>query len=49
MFCHPGDERADRQKPGSTRRHEELLFLTSEAFPRLCAGAGVRLVSFWEV
>lgn len=49
MFCHPGDARADADKPGSTRRHDELRFLTSDAFPRLCAAAGVRLVSFWEV
>jgi hypothetical protein len=49
MFCHPGDERADLDKPGSTRRYDELRFLTSDAFPRLCAAASVRLVSFWEV
>ena len=49
MFCHPGDERADLDKPGSTRRYEELQFLTSGLFPRLCTEAGVRLVSFWEV
>jgi hypothetical protein len=49
MFCHPGDERADLDKPGSTRRHDEYRFLTSDAFSRLCDEAHVRLVSFWEV
>ncbi len=49
MFCHPGDARADADKPGSARRHDELRFLTSGALPRLCALAGVRLASFWDV
>ncbi len=49
MFCHPGDERADLDKPGSTRRYDEYRFLTSDAFASLCAEARVRLVSFWEV
>lgn len=49
MFCHPGDKRSDVEKPSSARRHDEFLFLTSEAFPRLCSSAGVRLVSFWEL
>jgi predicted glycoside hydrolase/deacetylase ChbG (UPF0249 family) len=49
MFCHPGDERADREKPGSACRYDELRFLTSDDFPQLCRAAGVRLVSFWDV
>jgi predicted glycoside hydrolase/deacetylase ChbG (UPF0249 family) len=49
MFCHPGDERADRDKPGSACRYDELRFLTSDDFPRLCRAAGVRLVSFWDI
>lgn len=49
LFCHPGDARADADKPGSTRRYDELRFLTSGALSRACALARVRLVSFWDV
>lgn len=49
MFCHPGDARADADKPGSARRFDELRFLGSGALQRLCALADVRLASFWDV
>jgi len=49
MFCHPGTERADREKPGSCSRHDESRFLLSGEFRDLLREAEVDLVSWWEV
>jgi hypothetical protein len=49
MFCHPGTERADREKPGSCSRHEESRFLLSNEFRDLLRAAEIDLVSWWEV
>ncbi len=49
MFCHPGTERADREKPGSASRHAESRFLRSQEFRDLLRAAGVRLSTWWDV
>ena len=49
MFCHPGTEAADREKPGSCVRADESRFLRSAEFRDLLADAGVTLVTYWEV
>jgi hypothetical protein len=47
MVCHVGTELADREKPGSCVRHEELRFLKSDEFRTLLDEAGVELKTFW--
>jgi len=49
MFCHPGTPEADREKPGSCDRDAESVFLRSAEFAEVVRGAGVRLVTYWEV
>jgi predicted glycoside hydrolase/deacetylase ChbG (UPF0249 family) len=49
MFCHPGTELADHEKPGSTARHLESRFLRSREFRELLRAAGVRLATWWDV
>ena len=48
MVCHVGTEIADREKPGSCVRHEELQFLKSDEFRSLLDEAGVALKTFWD-
>jgi predicted glycoside hydrolase/deacetylase ChbG (UPF0249 family) len=49
IFCHPGTELADREKPGSCRRSEELDFLLSARMRELLAAGGAKLVNYWSV
>jgi predicted glycoside hydrolase/deacetylase ChbG (UPF0249 family) len=49
IFCHPGTELADQEKPGSCRRSAELEFLLSPAMRELLAVSGSRLVNYWSV
>ena len=49
IFCHPGTERADQEKPGSCKRSEELEFLLSPSMRALLAAADSRLVNYWSV
>lgn len=49
VFCHPGTELADQEKPGSCDRSEELEFLLSADLRRLLADSGARLVNYWSV
>ena len=49
MFCHPGTELADAEKPGSCARSEELEFLLSSDLRRLLAESGARLINYWSV
>lgn len=49
MFCHPGTERADREKPGSCSRHAESRFLRSDELGRLLRAAGVEPATWWDV
>lgn len=48
MVCHPGTPEADREKPGSCNRHDELQFLISTEFADLMNDAGVDLVTYWD-
>jgi len=48
MVCHVGTELADREKPGSCARHDELRFLDSEEFRSLLHESGVELRTFWD-
>jgi predicted glycoside hydrolase/deacetylase ChbG (UPF0249 family) len=48
MVCHVGTELADREKPGSCVRHEELRFLKSDEFRALLDEAGIELKTFWD-
>jgi predicted glycoside hydrolase/deacetylase ChbG (UPF0249 family) len=49
MFCHPGTERADVEKPGSCARYDELQFLLSPRFRALVERHGLQLVTYWDV
>jgi predicted glycoside hydrolase/deacetylase ChbG (UPF0249 family) len=49
MFCHPGTELADIEKPGSCERNAELRFLLSARFRSLIEALGVRLVTYWDI
>jgi predicted glycoside hydrolase/deacetylase ChbG (UPF0249 family) len=49
IFCHPGTELADQEKPGSCRRSAELEFLLSAPMRDLIASSGSRLVNYWSV
>jgi predicted glycoside hydrolase/deacetylase ChbG (UPF0249 family) len=49
VFCHPGTELADQQKPGSCNRSEELEFLLSARMRELLVAGGSRLVNYWSV
>lgn len=49
VFCHPGTELADVEKPGSCVRSAELEFLLSPAMQRLLDDTGSRLVNYWSV
>lgn len=49
MFCHPGTELADQEKPGSCVRSQELGFLLSARMRELLAASGSRLVNYWSV
>jgi predicted glycoside hydrolase/deacetylase ChbG (UPF0249 family) len=49
MFCHPGTELADQEKPGSCLRSQELGFLLSPRMRELLAASGSRLVNYWSV
>lgn len=49
IFCHPGTELADVEKPGSCARSEELEFLLSVDLRRLLTDSGARLVNYWSV
>jgi predicted glycoside hydrolase/deacetylase ChbG (UPF0249 family) len=49
IFCHPGTELADVEKPGSCARSQELSFLLSPRMRELLAASGSRLVNYWSV
>jgi predicted glycoside hydrolase/deacetylase ChbG (UPF0249 family) len=49
IFCHPGTELADQEKPGSCQRAEELEFLMSPRMRAVLADGGLRLVNYWSV
>jgi predicted glycoside hydrolase/deacetylase ChbG (UPF0249 family) len=49
IFCHPGTELADREKPGSCARSDELEFLLSPRMRQLLDAGGARLVNYWSV
>src|SRR5262245_16051457 len=49
VFCHPGTQRADLEKPGSCVRFEELTFLLSPHFQALLSANRARMVSYWDV
>jgi predicted glycoside hydrolase/deacetylase ChbG (UPF0249 family) len=49
VFCHPGTERADAEKPGSCDRSAELRFLLSERWRELVRLSGRKLVNYWQV
>jgi predicted glycoside hydrolase/deacetylase ChbG (UPF0249 family) len=49
IFCHPGTELADQEKPGSCVRSVELGFLLSARMRELLSGGGSRLVNYWSV
>jgi predicted glycoside hydrolase/deacetylase ChbG (UPF0249 family) len=49
IFCHPGTELADQEKPGSCVRSAELGFLLSTRMRELLAAGGSRLVNYWSV
>jgi len=49
IFCHPGTELADQEKPGSCDRSGELQFLLSADLRRLLADGGSRLVNYWSI
>jgi predicted glycoside hydrolase/deacetylase ChbG (UPF0249 family) len=49
IFCHPGTELADQEKPGSCHRSEELEFLLSPQMRGLIEAGESRLVSYWSV
>lgn len=49
VFCHPGTQRADLEKPGSCVRFEELTFLLSPRFQALLNANRARMVSYWDV
>jgi predicted glycoside hydrolase/deacetylase ChbG (UPF0249 family) len=49
IFCHPGTELADREKPGSCQRAAELEFLLSARMRELLSEEGLQLVNYWSV
>ncbi len=49
IFCHPGTELADQEKPGSCRRAAELEFLLSPPMREYLASEGTQLVNYWSV
>jgi predicted glycoside hydrolase/deacetylase ChbG (UPF0249 family) len=49
VFCHPGTQQADIEKPGSCARYEELTFLLSPRFQDLLNASRARTVSYWDV
>jgi predicted glycoside hydrolase/deacetylase ChbG (UPF0249 family) len=49
LFCHPGTELADAQKPGSCERNVELQFLLSAPFRALLEAHDLRLISYWDI
>lgn len=49
IFCHPGTELADQEKPGTCRRAAELEFLLSPATRERLGSGGMQLVNYWSV
>ena len=49
IFCHPGTQMADKEKPGSCNRSEELEFLLSANMRGLLTASDSRLVNYWSV
>ncbi len=49
VFCHPGTQQADIDKPGSCNRFEELEFLMSDRFQIFRSAANAKLVNYWAV
>ena len=49
IFCHPGTELADQEKPGSCVRSEELEFLLSPQMRGLLVAGESQLVNYWSV
>jgi hypothetical protein len=49
IFCHPGTDLADLEKPGSSRRGAELEYLLSPRFSEILKESGARLITYWGV
>lgn len=49
LFCHPGTELSDREKPGSCSRHDESRFVRADEFRQILRSAGADLVSWWDL
>lgn len=49
VFCHPGTQAADVEKPGSCSRFDELNYLVSDGFAQLMQALGVQTISYWEL
>jgi predicted glycoside hydrolase/deacetylase ChbG (UPF0249 family) len=49
VFCHPGTEQADLDKPGSCDRNAELRFLLSDRWAELMSLSGREAVTYWRV
>jgi chitin disaccharide deacetylase len=49
IFCHPGTELADQEKPGSCERYSELRYLLSDRFRELVETLGLRLINYWDI
>jgi predicted glycoside hydrolase/deacetylase ChbG (UPF0249 family) len=49
VFCHPGSELADAEKPGSCDRAAELRFLLSDRWAEICRISARRSASYWQV
>jgi predicted glycoside hydrolase/deacetylase ChbG (UPF0249 family) len=49
IFCHPGTELADHEKPGSCERFSELQYLLSARFRELVETLGLRLITYWDI
>lgn len=49
VFCHPGTEAADREKPGSCERNAELQYLLSDRWAAVVQASGRRPMTYWQV
>jgi predicted glycoside hydrolase/deacetylase ChbG (UPF0249 family) len=49
VFCHPGSERADAEKPGSCDRANELRFLLSDRWAEIRHASARTSASYWQV
>ena len=49
IFCHPGTQAADIEKPGSCSRFDELNYLISDDFAQFMQNLRVKTISYWEL